>query len=829
MRKFFLLTTILFACLFAMAQNIQVKSFVDLPNDMTAISMKWKRLDSNGKPAALIKIVTTETGFSFEGGRLGIVDMLEQTGEVWVWVPYGLRKITIRHPQYGSLENFYMPFDIESERTYEMVLSVTKDGSSQVKAKKGAVSVSSNVAAQFYIDDQLMGSTPMYLADLSCGTHTVKVVKEGYDDYLETINVVEDDVVMVKARLGVRKEVRFLCNVPDADLFIDGNRVGKADGVHQLKYGTFAVKATAPSHEPFRGTIVVNEMTNSYSIYLTSGEQFTVNGLTFTMKKVDGGTFDMGSKDEYAENDENPIHSVTLDGFYIGETEVTQALWNRVMFNNPSHFEGDDLPVNMVSWDEIQRFIATLSKLTNRQFRLPTEAEWEYAARGGVSTSLYSGEDIKVLGDNNAPNLDPLAWYSGNCGRNYTEKEGCDVDHGVDLSKVPGKQYPDQKGGVHPVGKKKPNAYGLYDMLGNVAEWCKDIYGPYTIMSAKNPQGSGAGDRHVVRGGAFNFKAQTCRVPSRSYAADEQPFLGFRLALDMESSKKSTSTSTSTSTQMEGALKGKFSVSTTKKVYFSKGNLQFHDRTRQWSFAENQYDYIGKDNQKVDCVYDGWIDLFCWATSGYAHGAPYYMPNSTGQAYKLDSYYPPEEQFYAYGEPTANLNDQSGKADWGYNAITNGGNEENCGWRTLTASEWTFLFNTRETKSGIRYAKAQVNGVNGVILLPDDWDRSIYKLKQTNKEDGKFEKNTIDASKWATLEENGAVFLPAAGFRLTYRGYRGTQTDVNSSNTNGYYWSASCAGRNGAKLMSFSNHEVKTDKGDGRFHGYAVRLVYPVK
>ena len=225
----------------------------------------------------------------------------------------------------------------------------------------------------------------------------------------------------------------------------------------------------------------------------------------------------------------------------MGETEVTQALWKAVMGNNPSYFIGDNLPVQNVTWSDCQRFIKKLNELTKRKFRLPTEAEWEYAARGGTTTSLYSGEDIKVISNNNAPNLDLLAWYPGNCGRNYTIAEGCDVGRGIDLTTVPDKQYADQLGGVHPVGKKAPNAYGLYDMLGNVAEWCNDYCEQYSAASQSNPNQTTPKRTmstipvYVVRGGAINFNAQSLRVSARSYSSDEgQAFLGFRIAMDQQ-------------------------------------------------------------------------------------------------------------------------------------------------------------------------------------------------------------------------------------------------------------------------------------------------------
>lgn len=522
----------------AFAQSISVKSFQPLPMDMTASSLDGKRLDPNGKAAALIKVVTVEKGFTFEGGKLGVVDAKQQMGEVWVWVPQGMRKITVRHQKYGVLENFYFPLDIESERTYEMILAVAKEGDAPNQVKRGAVSVKSNVPCAFYIDDQLIGNTPMYYADLACGNHTIKFVKEGYSDYTETIHVEEDDIIQVKGMLETVQSVSFKCNVPDADLYIDGKKVGKASGTHKLKPGDYNISASAPSYDAFQGVIKVDQATTSYSFYMTSTERFTVKGVTFAMKKIDGGGFVMGSDDVYADYYEKPKHTVTLDGFYIGETEVTQALWKAVMGNNPSHFEGDKLPVQNVSISDCEAFISKLNQLTNRRFRLPTEAEWEYSARGGTTTSLYSGEDIVVISDNNSPNLDPLGWYAGNCGRNYTQAEGCDTRHGVDLSSLTKMQYADKKGGVHPVGQKKPNAYGLYDMLGNVAEWCSDYYEMYTANSQHNPsqnkpRGSIYKDpSHVARGGALNFNAQSCRVSARSATESAQAFIGFRIVLE---------------------------------------------------------------------------------------------------------------------------------------------------------------------------------------------------------------------------------------------------------------------------------------------------------
>ena len=271
--------------------------------------------------------------------------------------------------------------------------------------------------------------------------------------------------------------------------------------------------------------------------HFSNGGDLTINanGVNITMKFVQGGTFQMGSNDSEAYDWEQPVHNVTVSSFYMAETEVTQALWKAVMGgnNNPSYFKGDNLPVEQVSWNDCQEFIRKLNNLTGKNFRLPTEAEWEFAARGGTQTSLYNGENIVINGVNNSPNLDRLAWYGGNCGRNYTSSAGCDITNGYDISGWNEKQYADSKGGTHPVRQKQPNAYGLYDMLGNVWEWCQDWYGDYGSSLQTNPQGPSSGSYRVLRGGSWGSYARLCRVSNRINAAPDIRYgdYGFRLAL----------------------------------------------------------------------------------------------------------------------------------------------------------------------------------------------------------------------------------------------------------------------------------------------------------
>ena len=223
------------------------------------------------------------------------------------------------------------------------------------------------------------------------------------------------------------------------------------------------------------------------------------DGICIEMVKVEAGTFMMGATSEMKNpyDDEKPVHQVTLtNDYYMGKYEVTQALWQVVMGKNPSYFKGDNLPVNYVRWKDCQRFISKLNSMTGRKFRLPTEAEWEYAARGGKKSRgyQYSGSS----------NISDVAWYDGNSGDK-----------------------------THPVGTKQANELGIYDMTGNVLEWCQDWYGSYYSSSQTNPTGATSGSRHVNRGGSWHSNVRRSSSSCRYGViyVDRDLDLGFRLAL----------------------------------------------------------------------------------------------------------------------------------------------------------------------------------------------------------------------------------------------------------------------------------------------------------
>lgn len=268
-----------------------------------------------------------------------------------------------------------------------------------------------------------------------------------------------------------------------------------------------------------------------------------------------------------------------------------------------------------------------------------------------------------------------------------------------------------------------------------------------------------------------------------------------------------------------GAIKGLFSVSANKQVYFSQGNLQYNPKFKLWQFAYPQNTMLhtgwtGSSDVSGEYTssYNGWIDLFGWATSGTNHGAICHQPYSTDQT---------DSKYYAYGNASYNLYDRSGGADWGCNPISNGGDDVFL-WRTLSSSEWSYVLLSRTTPSGLRFAKGYVDGIRGLIILPDHWDSSTYTLSNTNSNTSSYS-NTITADDWTNIfEVNGAVFLPASG-------WRDNMNVIQNYDYCGYYWASDCLyiqnySNNNPYCLRITTKNLSTMTYN-RHYGLSVRLV----
>lgn len=432
------------------AQHISINDFQLAKSDQTANTVGTMEKDQNGEIAALIKVKTDKTGFTFDGGALGIVKTSQKNGEIWVYIPRGSKKITIKHPLLGVLRDYYYPTSILAGNTYNMILTTSKVetiGSDGSTSKYGEANISSKPAmADLFIDGEPSGQTPLLISELPVGKHEILISKFGYFDYKGTLTVKAGETSSLTANLKVNPDERLEADTMPKDL----NRT------------------------------------------ITVGEEH------FVMVFVEGGNYKMGgdkSQKDLSEY-EKYIHDVTVPSFYIGETEVTQELWTAVMGGNPSHFKGKNLPLENATWDDCQEFIAILNQKTGMKFRLPEEEEWEFAARGGNKSKgyIYSGSN----------NIDEVAWYKGNSGKFTT----------------------------HEVKTKKPNELGIYDMSGNVEEFCQnDCFTNYKKeWSNDNPNKPFF---PTIRNGNFNSEAKRCRNSFRSGVSTDfaSPLYGLRLVL----------------------------------------------------------------------------------------------------------------------------------------------------------------------------------------------------------------------------------------------------------------------------------------------------------
>ena len=473
----------------------------------------------------------------------------------------------------GSYNYIVSAKDYHDEKGTFVVSGAKVEKSVKLRPAHGFLSVSGEGAlngASVYVDGELLGTAPVKSDKLASGNHSVRIVKSLYKTFDGKV-VIEDGKTLDYAPTLVADFATVSLSAgSDCDIYINNERVGKGSWRGDLATGAYIFEArkvghrstsvsknitatpseqnyTIPTPSPILGTLnvtsdpaladvyvdgksagrtplMVDLIIGSHEVELRKGDLATkkqsVNieegktadlnltltklskdyvetaaGINMKMVYVEGGTFQMGSN--AGDSDETPVHSVTLDSYYIAECEVTQAQWQTIMGDNPSKFTGDtNRPVESVSWEEAKAFCAKLSELTGKRYTLPTEAQWEYAARGGNKSQgyTYSGSNT----------IDDVAWYRS-----------------------------DSSSTTHAVKQKSANELGLYDMSGNVWEWCNDWYGSsyYSSSPQTNPTGPSSGSYRVIRGGGWGDTASGCRVANRYCNAPSGRYggVGFRV------------------------------------------------------------------------------------------------------------------------------------------------------------------------------------------------------------------------------------------------------------------------------------------------------------
>ena len=359
--------------------------------------------------------------------------------------------------------------------------------------------------ASILLNGKPYDKTPNTIKNLIIGEYDVQISLPGYSTVSKKVTVNEGKSTELSETLTKGGSVSINSNPKGAVLFIDNVEAGVTPYKGSLTFGNHILRIEKNGKKSEKQITLTQEGgKNSFLLSFANFANFaeTVNNIGFEMIKISGGTFSMGGSNV----DEKPLQAITISNFYLGKTELTQALWKSVMGNIPSNFKGDNLPVEQISWEDAQSFLEKLNKISGKAYRLPTEAEWEYAASvnpGGPATNPEA--KFKWAGTSNADSLGTYGWFLGNA-QNTT----------------------------HAVGSKQANVLGLYDMSGNVSEWCKDWYGPYGGELLINPSGPASGKERVIRGGSWNKGSDNCRTVKRNNTipGTRVNSVGFRLAMD---------------------------------------------------------------------------------------------------------------------------------------------------------------------------------------------------------------------------------------------------------------------------------------------------------
>ena len=484
MKHFLVLCVFLFGVHVVFAQKLSVESFVLAPTDITA--QTEGRKDLNGDACALVKISFVGDVADVEGNV--IKPLVKRNNETWAFMTQESRQMKVVTKNYLPLMVTFGDYGIDKlqgNRTYVLTLA-KPSGASETQQMQTLTIKYSPITASVLVDNKFIkGSNGVAKTSLPIGQHSYIIACDGYES--------EEGTVKLKASAPSNLQITLSKEAASTNQISQTTHPQQSQTQRPVSQ-TQPVSSMASSSTTSTSSNIIDSS--------TSGSVITIpvkDGVNIEMVKVEAGSFNMGATPEMENpyDSEKPVHRVTLtNNYYIGKYEVTQALWKIVMGSNPSNSKGDNLPVENVSWNNCQKFISKLNKLTGKSFRLPTEAEWEFAARGGNKSRGYQYSGSNTIGD--------VAWYDGNSGSK-----------------------------THAVGTKQPNELGIYDMTGNVLEWCQDWYDSYSSSPQTNPTGAVSGSFRVLCGGSWGNSAGYCRSSCRgsNTPGSRNNFLGLRLVL----------------------------------------------------------------------------------------------------------------------------------------------------------------------------------------------------------------------------------------------------------------------------------------------------------
>ena len=759
MKRFILFAFFVFTLIAASAQHIKVTSFEHDPSDLTARTHGTSVADQNGVQCALIKIKTTDKGrWYFDVGMLGVrkteLQNERHPAEIWVYVPFGVVRLSIQHDEFGSLDKWPFPCDIEKGCTYVMQLDTEKpdpddkDKGEEVRQQYLAFQITPP-GATLEVNGKIWEVDEDGVAQeyVEFGTYSYSVQALNYHTSVGKVTVDDADntkyvPVTLLPNFGWI-EVGGSGDLRDASVYVDNMLIGKAPCKSDaLKSGQHTVRIVKRMYAPYSGTVVVNDNETTR----------VAPDLVADYAEV---TLSVDADAEIWVNDERKGVRTWTGRLGRGtyKLECKQANHETTMISKEIVPEMDGQTITLPAPVPIYGSLNVES--TPKLCKLYIDGKDCGTTPKSINEILIGSHDIRLTKEGYADYTETVVIE-----KNERKQVKATLSNGREIQ----------------FSCNVPNAQLSVDgnALGSASGSYLLTYGNHTLTATAE---------------GYNDYSGTLNVTENSN----------RHSITMQAIR----------TIPEGAINGLFSVSASERVYFSQGNLQYRASDGKWRFAEQQYDCIGDANSYISSSYSGWIDLFGWGTSGWNNGAVCYQPWSTSTSYS---------DYYPGGSYKNSLTGSYANADWGvYNAISNGGNEAGL-WRTLTKDEWVYVFSTRSTASGIRYAKACVNSVNGVILLPDDWSASYYTLSSTNSTGAGFTSNTISAFQWTTLEQHGAVFLPAAGSRYG--------TSVSYVGSDGDYWSASYNNSYYAYRVWFSGSNLNPQYSNNRDGGgRSVRLV----